>query len=57
MRLDPPKSAAAPGLGARALAGPMVPEGRYTVRLTKDEEIVTGAIDLIANPAAALREI
>ena len=52
MRLDPPRSAAAPGLGARALAGPMVPEGRYSVRLTKGEEVVTGAIDLIADPAA-----
>jgi hypothetical protein len=46
MRLDAPKSAAAPGLGTRALIGPMVPEGRYTVRLTRGEEVVTGTIDL-----------
>ena len=52
MRLDPPKSAAAPGLGARALAGPMVPEGRYTVRVTKGEEVATGTIELTADPLA-----
>jgi len=46
MRLDAPKSAAAPGLGARALAGPMVPEGKYTVRLTRGDEAVTGTIEL-----------
>jgi photosystem II stability/assembly factor-like uncharacterized protein len=50
MRLPAPKSASAPGLGARALAGPMVPEGRYTVRVTRGEEVSTGALDLIADP-------
>ncbi len=50
MRLDAPKSAAAPGLGPRALSGPMVPEGRYTVRLTKGDEVVQGTIDLIPDP-------
>jgi hypothetical protein len=50
MRLDAPKSAAAPGLGARALAGPMVPEGRYTVRLTRGDEVATGTIDLVSDP-------
>jgi photosystem II stability/assembly factor-like uncharacterized protein len=50
MRLDPPKSAAAPGLGARALSGPMVPEGKYTVRLTKGEDVVTGTVELAADP-------
>ena len=50
MRLDPPRSAAAPGLGVRSLVGPMVPEGRYTVRLTKDADVVTGSIELTADP-------
>jgi photosystem II stability/assembly factor-like uncharacterized protein len=52
MRLDPPKSASAPGLGARALAGPMVAEGRYTVRLTIDDEAVTGTVELAPDPIA-----
>jgi photosystem II stability/assembly factor-like uncharacterized protein len=50
MRLDAPKSASAPALGARAFAGPMVSEGRYTVRLTKGDETVTGTIDLVPDP-------
>ena len=53
MRLDPPKSAAAPGLGARALAGPMVAEGRYTARLTKGDEVVSGSIELAADALTA----
>ena len=50
MRLDPPRSASAPALGARALAGPMVPEGRYTVRVTKGDDVATGTVDLVADP-------
>lgn len=50
MRLPAPKSAAAPGLGARALVGPPVPEGRYTVRVTKGEDVATGTIDVGADP-------
>jgi hypothetical protein len=50
MRLDAPKSASAPGLAPRALAGPMVAEGRYTVRLTKGDQVATGTIDLVADP-------
>ncbi|HSL22048.1 MAG TPA: hypothetical protein VK886_10970 [Vicinamibacterales bacterium] len=50
MRLPAPKSAAAPGLGARALAGPMVPEGRYTVRVTRGDDVVTGTIELQPDP-------
>lgn len=50
MRLDPPRSAAAPALGARALAGPMVAEGRYTVRVTKGDEVATGTVDLVSDP-------
>ena len=49
MRLDAPKSAAAPGMSARALFGPMVPEGKYTVRLTRGDEVVTGAVELRAD--------
>jgi hypothetical protein len=50
MRLPPPKSASAPGLGARAIAGPPVPEGRYTVRVTKGDDVATGTIDVGADP-------
>jgi len=50
MRLPAPKSAAAPGLGARALAGPMVPEGRYTIRITRGGDVATGTIDLRPDP-------
>jgi hypothetical protein len=50
MRLDAPKSASAPGLGARALAGPMVPEGKYTLRLTRGDEVVTGSVELVSDP-------
>jgi hypothetical protein len=53
MRLPAPRSAAAPGLGARALAGPMVPEGTYTVRVTRGEEVVTGTFELQPDPLAA----
>jgi hypothetical protein len=50
MRLPAPKSAAAPGLGARAIAGPPVAEGRYTVRVTKGDDVATGTIDVGADP-------
>jgi photosystem II stability/assembly factor-like uncharacterized protein len=50
MRLPAPKSAAAPGLGARALAGPMVAEGRYTVRVTRGDEVATSTIELLPDP-------
>jgi photosystem II stability/assembly factor-like uncharacterized protein len=53
MRLPPPRSAAAPGLGARALAGPMVPEGTYTVRVTRGDDVATGTIELQPDPLAA----
>lgn len=50
MRLPAPKSAAAPGLGARALLGPMVAEGTYTVRVTRGDEVATGTIELLPDP-------
>jgi hypothetical protein len=50
MRLPAPKSAAAPGLGARALVGPMVPEGNYTVRVTRGDEVATGSVELRPDP-------
>jgi hypothetical protein len=49
-RLPAPKSASAPGLGARAIAGPPVAEGRYTVRVTKGDDVATGTIDVGADP-------
>ncbi|MGE5816228.1 MAG: glycosyl hydrolase [Acidobacteriota bacterium] len=50
MRLPAPKSAAAPGLGARALVGPMVPEGKYTVRVTRGDEVANGSLELLPDP-------
>lgn len=50
MRLPAPKSAAAPGLGARALVGPMVPEGKYTVRVTRGDDVATGSVELLPDP-------
>jgi len=50
MRLPAPKSASAPGLGARAIVGPPVPEGRYTVRVTKGDDVATGTIDVGVDP-------
>jgi photosystem II stability/assembly factor-like uncharacterized protein len=50
MRLPAPKSASAPGLGARAIAGPPVAEGRYTVRVTKGDDVATGTIDVGVDP-------
>jgi photosystem II stability/assembly factor-like uncharacterized protein len=53
MRLPAPKSAAAPGLGARTLAGPPVAEGKYTIRLTKGDDVSTGSIEIVADPLTA----
>ncbi|MBI1745956.1 MAG: glycosyl hydrolase [Acidobacteria bacterium] len=50
MRLKPPKVPPAPTLAARALFGPMAPEGTYTVKLLKGSETYTGSLRLIADP-------
>ncbi|MEW6456277.1 MAG: glycosyl hydrolase [Acidobacteriota bacterium] len=50
MRLKAPKVAAAPALAPRILTGPMVPEGTYKVKLTKEEKIYTNEIKLIPDP-------
>ncbi|MFQ6083860.1 MAG: WD40/YVTN/BNR-like repeat-containing protein [Candidatus Aminicenantia bacterium] len=52
MRLKAPKTAAAPSLAPRILVGPMVPEGTYTVKLTKGEKPFFGDIKLIPDPSA-----
>jgi hypothetical protein len=50
MRLKPPKVPPAPMLAGRALFGPMVPEGDYTVKLIKGDNNYSGQIRLIADP-------
>lgn len=53
MRLKRPKVARAAGLNFSVDAGPMVPEGTYTVRLVKGKQTYTGKIKLIPNPVSA----
>jgi len=50
MRLKPPKVPPAPTLAGRALFGPMVPEGMYTVKLIKGDKMYNGQIKLVADP-------
>jgi len=52
MRRKPPKVPAAPVLAGGALAGPMLPEGTYSVTLVKGTESFSGKVDLIADPAS-----
>ncbi|MDZ7292909.1 MAG: glycosyl hydrolase [candidate division KSB1 bacterium] len=49
MRLKPPKVPPAPTLAGRALFGPMVPEGTYTIKLVKGNDTYTGQIKLVAD--------
>ncbi|HBY64484.1 MAG TPA: glycosyl hydrolase, partial [Solibacterales bacterium] len=50
MRLKPPKVPRAAGLEAGALSGPVAPEGNYTARIKKGEEVYTTDIKLTADP-------
>jgi len=50
MRMKPPKVAPAPMLAGRALFGPMVPEGIYTIKLIKGDKIYEGKLKLIYDP-------
>jgi len=50
MRKKPPKVPPAPLLAGRALVGPSVPEGTYTVKLTKGSETLSWPIEVAADP-------
>ncbi|OGF67323.1 MAG: hypothetical protein A2Y62_15975 [Candidatus Fischerbacteria bacterium RBG_13_37_8] len=50
MRMKPPKVAPSPQLEGRALFGPMVPEGIYSVKLLKGQETYSGSIRVIPDP-------
>lgn len=52
MKLKAPRTAASRGLGPMLLSGPMVDEGKYTVRLTQGVREFTGTIVLAADPAS-----
>lgn len=50
MRLKPPKVGFRPGLSARFVSGPMIPEGVYKVKITKNGKEYFGKIELISDP-------
>lgn len=52
MRLKPPKVPPATSLVEQpyAFVGPRLPEGLYTVKLTKGKAVVTGEVKLVADP-------
>ena len=47
MRMKPPKVAPSPSLAGQALFGPMVPEGKYTYKITKGEKVYEGSFTLV----------
>src|SRR5206468_17029 len=49
-RKRPPKVPPAPMLAGRALFGPGVPEGTYTVKLTKGSETLSWPLEVAADP-------
>jgi photosystem II stability/assembly factor-like uncharacterized protein len=50
MRKKPPKVARGVSLAGRAIIGPSAPEGSYTARLTKNGELFTGTVEVVADP-------
>ncbi|MBI1750418.1 MAG: glycosyl hydrolase [Acidobacteria bacterium] len=52
MRLKPPKAPPATELGGDlfSLIGPLIPEGTYTVRMTKGKDTYTTQVKLVADP-------
>ena len=55
MRLEPPKvpPAASLVLQPYAFIGPRLPEGTYTVKLTKGTSVLTGEVKLVADPRSS----
>ena len=51
MRLKAPKVPAAQSLETGSLRGPMLPEGAYTVKLLKGDELYTTQLKLIGDPS------
>jgi hypothetical protein len=50
MRMKPPRVAPSPTLAGRALFGPMVPEGKYTYKIIKQNQTYTGSFALVPDP-------
>jgi len=50
MRMKPPRLPPAPTLAPRAMFGPMVPEGTYTVKLIKGKKTFATRIELVPDP-------
>jgi photosystem II stability/assembly factor-like uncharacterized protein len=50
MRMKAPRVAASENLAPRALFGPLLPEGKYTVRITKGEKQFTSTLVLEGDP-------
>lgn len=50
MRLKPPKVPPSPSLEGGLVIGPLVPEGTYTVKVTKDKDVYEGKIEITADP-------
>jgi hypothetical protein len=56
MRMRPPRVASGATLEGSSVTGPVVPEGSYTARLTKDGTTLTATIRLAADPASPHEE-
>lgn len=52
MRMKAPRVPPSPLLAPRALVGPMVPEGTYTFKIRKGEDVYSGEIALIPDPTS-----
>ena len=50
MRMKPPRVPPAPTLAVRALFGPMVPEGTYTIKLIKGQKTYTSTVSVLPDP-------
>ncbi|GAC1648006.1 MAG: hypothetical protein NVS4B3_02940 [Gemmatimonadaceae bacterium] len=53
MRLDPPKVPAAASAAFGAAYGPRVLPGTYTVKMTKDKDVYTRPLEIVADPRAS----
>lgn len=56
MRLKPPKISFKPGLPTGIAYGPMIPEGTYTIRITKNGKSYYGKLELLPDPVSAHNE-
>jgi photosystem II stability/assembly factor-like uncharacterized protein len=56
MRLKPPKVSFKPGVPTGVAYGPMVPEGTYTVKITKNGKSYFGKLELRPDPVSTHKE-